>query len=505
MDNGTGCVYLVGAGCGGSDLMTLRGMELLGRCDAVVYDDLIAESLLEAAPPEAERIYVGKRSGRHSASQAEICGLLVEKAREGKTVVRLKGGDPFVFGRGGEEVLALREAGASWELVPGISSAVAIPELAGIPVTHRGLSRSFHVITAHTAEGLPKDLERLAGLGGTLVFLMGLERLEWIARQLAEAGMDLETPAAVVSGGNAPHPVTVRGTLGDIAKKAAGVLGPAVIVVGKTAALDLSPGISRPLEGVSIALTGTDAMARKLRTRIEALGGRPFRAQRSVVKALEFQVEPVLEREAWLVFTSGNGVECFFRRLREQRVDLRKLSGRRFAVIGAATGKKLESFGIYPDLCPQEFTSEALGHALRERVPRGAAVWLLRSRQGSPVLRELLEDGYELHDVPVYEIESDPEVGQAAAGRLEKAEYLVFSSGSGVELFLRTCGAIPAQAVCVCIGGVTAQTLQKHYGGSFLTAVGTSAEEIVKTIANHVMLSAVGKRDGDFKGNGFVS
>ncbi len=235
----SGKVYLVGAGCGGADLITLRGLRLLERCDAVVYDDLLDPVLLEAAPERAERVYVGKRLGRRAMSQEAINALLIEKAQAGGMVVRLKGGDPFVFGRGGEEALALQAAGVAWEYVPGVTSAVAVPGWAGIPVTHRGVSRSFHAVTARTAEsGLP-DLPPLPE--GTLVFLMGLSQLAELSRRLMEAGMPPETPAAVVSGENAPRPMAVRGTLRNIADKAqeAGAEAPAVIVVGGTAGMDL--------------------------------------------------------------------------------------------------------------------------------------------------------------------------------------------------------------------------------------------------------------------------
>ncbi|WP_295752072.1 siroheme synthase CysG [uncultured Oscillibacter sp.] len=239
----TGKVYLVGAGCGAADLITVRGLRLLERCGAVVYDDLLSPELLDAAPEGAERIYAGKRWGRHSMAQEEINALLAAKAREGKMVVRLKGGDPFVFGRGGEEALALQAAGVPWEYVPGVTSAAAVPGGAGIPVTHRAVSRSFHVYTARTAEGkdgLPPGLE--APLPeGTLVFLMGLSRLEALSRRLMEAGLSPETPAAVISGENTPRPMAVRGTLRGIAKRAreAGAEAPAVIVVGGTAGMDL--------------------------------------------------------------------------------------------------------------------------------------------------------------------------------------------------------------------------------------------------------------------------
>lgn len=237
---GMGKVYLVGAGCGAADLITVRGLRLLERCGAVVYDDLLDQALLDAAPEGAEKIYVGKRRGRHSMAQEDINALLIAKAREGKQVVRLKGGDPFVFGRGGEEALALQAAGIAWEYVPGVTSAVAVPGAAGIPVTHRGVSRSFCVVTARTADsadGLPENLEELAHLPGTLVFLMGLSRLEEIARGLTGAGLPPDTPVAVIGGKNAPR--TIRGTLGDIAERAREAAAPAVIVVGGTAGMDL--------------------------------------------------------------------------------------------------------------------------------------------------------------------------------------------------------------------------------------------------------------------------
>ena len=349
----SGFVYLIGAGCGKKDLMTLRGLRYLRHCDAVVYDDLIDEALLAEAPAGAEKRYMGKRNGRHSAPQTEISNTLVSLAREGKTVARLKGGDPFVFGRGGEEALALEEAGIPYEEVPGITSAIAIPASAGIPVTHRGLSRSFHVITGHTADradGLPEDMEELARLHGTLIFLMGLSHLEQIANGLMANGKSPETPAAVISGGNAPKPAVVRGRLDDIARKTreANVETPAVIVVGEAAALKLS-GVKKPLEGVTVGITGTDVLANKLTAALENLGAAVVRVERSVVEKLPLSVDlhSLCDgKSRWLVFTSSNGVRIFMEHLREAKLDLRKFHACRFAVIGTATGKTLERYGI---------------------------------------------------------------------------------------------------------------------------------------------------------------
>ena len=238
-----GRVDLVGAGCGMADLITVRGLKLLQQCQAVVYDDLIDPALLDAAPETAKRIYMGKRSGAHSAPQSEINRTLIELAKEGLRVVRLKGGDPYLFGRGGEEMLALKEAGIPCGEVPGIPSPVGIPAEFGIPVTHRGLSRGLHIVTAHTADspdGLPADFDHLAKLDGTLVFLMGLSQAEKIAARLMAAGKSPDTPAAVLSGGNSANPGCVRTTLNDLPEAAKCIQSPAIILVGEVAAMDLS-------------------------------------------------------------------------------------------------------------------------------------------------------------------------------------------------------------------------------------------------------------------------
>lgn len=242
MEAPLGRVDLVGAGCGKADLVTVRGLKLLHQCQAVVYDDLIDPALLAAAPETARRIYMGKRSGAHSAPQAEINGTLIDLAREGLRVVRLKGGDPYLFGRGGEEMQALRTAGFPCAQVPGIPSPLGIPAEFGIPVTHRGLSRGLHIVTAHTADtpdGLPADLDHLAQLSATLVFLMGLAQAEKIQKRLLAAGKPADTPAAVISGGNSRNPACARTTLAELPRAAQTVQAPAIILIGEVAALDL--------------------------------------------------------------------------------------------------------------------------------------------------------------------------------------------------------------------------------------------------------------------------
>ena len=242
MEAPLGRVDLVGAGCGKADLITLRGLKLLQQCQAVVYDDLIDQALLDAVPETARRIYMGKRSGAHSASQTEINETLINLAKAGLRVVRLKGGDPYLFGRGGEELLALKKAGIPGGEVPGIPSPIGIPAEYGIPVTHRGLSRSLHIVTAHTADtsdGLPADFDALSKLEGTLVFLMGLAQAEKISQRLMAAGKAGDTPAAVISGGNSPNPACIRTTLAGLPDAARAVGAPAILLVGAVAALDL--------------------------------------------------------------------------------------------------------------------------------------------------------------------------------------------------------------------------------------------------------------------------
>lgn len=483
----TGCVYLVGAGCGSADLITVRGLRLLQSCGAVVYDALIDPALLEEAPL-AERYPAGKRSGSHSMPQEEISALLVRLAREGKTVVRLKGGDPFVFGRGGEEILALQEAGIPFEEVPGISSAVAIPAEAGIPVTHRELSRSFHVITGRTAAGgelLPESLQALAALQGTLVFLMGLGGLERIAAGLIAAGKSPQTPAAVVSGGNSPSPANLRGTLETIAEqaRAAAVQAPAVIVVGETAALHLESGISRPLRGVSVGLTGTPAFAAKLADSLRPLGARAFPLLTARIQPLplEFDLSRLGDGAGkWIVLTSANGVSCFFDLLNREKIDLRSLKGCKFAVIGQATGEALARHGVFADLCPGRATGEDLAEALCAAVRPPETALLFRAAGSSPALGKALEGSR----IPVEE-HSLYETVYVPCETQEQPDYLTFASAGSVRAYFRAFGAPPESCTCVCIGPVTAAALQERTPAPFLTAPDISAASIASAILHH--------------------
>lgn len=481
----TGCVYLVGAGCGEADLITVRGLRLLRRCDAVVYDELIDPALPDEAPAAAQRICMGKRGGRPSASQEEINAALISLAKAGKTVVRLKGGDPFLFGRGGEELTALREAGIPCGEVPGIPSAIGIPAEAGIPVTHRGVSREVHIVTAHTAgSSMPERLDALSRLDGTLVFLMGLGSLRAIADGLIFYGKPPRTPAAVISGGSSPHPATVRGTLEDIAVLAAHVRPPAVIVVGEVAAMELSVSPRLPLSGVSVAVTGTGIMRSRLRGELEPLGARVVTAAAS--EAVPLDARPDWEklgdgRVHWLVFTGANGVEQFFRLLRRDGRDIRALCACRFAAIGGATREALAERGVKADLCPDTFTSAALGEALRAAVRPGEDAVLLRSARGTAALPDALAaDGIPFEDIPIYTVSPIPG-GDAPTA----ADYLVFASAGGVAQYFDLFGSAPPDAVCVCIGPVTAEALRGRLDRPFLTAREISAAGVADAILRH--------------------
>lgn len=466
----TGMVFLVGAGCADPGLLTVRGRDCLAAADAVVYDDLLADGLLSAARPDARLLYVGKRSGKHSMPQPEINALLVSLAREGLDVCRLKGGDPLVFGRGGEEALALQEAGIPYELVPGVSSCIAAPELAGIPVTHRGLSRSFHVMTAHTADtpdGLPGDFDRMAALDGTLVFLMGLRQLPRIAERLIAAGKPPATPAALVGR------TALRGTLADLPEKAAGFPGPAVIVVGPAAALDLSSRSPRPLDGLRVGLTGTAHFQRRIGALLRRLGAGTVCVQAN-------RVEPACEPAElcraldegfdWVALSSPNGVRQFFSLLRAGRYDLRRLLGVKFAVIGPGTAQALEEQGFFCDLMPAVYDTVSLGAALAERCG-GARVLLASAENASDAPRRLLEQsGIACRRLSLYRL--------AAGGREDAGiDWLVFGSAGGVDNYCRAGGSLAGKTAC-CIGAVTARRARELGAARIVQAGAATAESL---------------------------
>ncbi len=466
-----GKVYLVGAGPGDPGLITLRALEVLRQAQVVVYDRLANPRLLDEAPPEAERIDVGKGPGRHRATQEEIHRILIDRAREGKRVVRLKGGDPFVFGRGGEEARALRAAGIPYEVVPGVTSAVAAPAYAGIPVTHRGLTSAFAVVTGHedpTKEGSDLDWEALARVG-TLVILMGVGRLPALVERLKAAGMDPRTPAAVVERGTTPRQRTVVATLETLVERvqAAGIRPPAVTVVGPTAALARELAWlpeARPLLGRRIVVTRSRAQASALRAGLEALGA-------EVIEVPTIRIEPPadpapvddalrdLSRWDWVVFTSVNGVEQVWARLEALGLDARAFAPVRIAAVGAATAAALADRGLRADAVPASYRTEALPDALGEAA--GRRILLLRADIAPPTLaRALVERGAQVTSIVAYRTVQEA-IDPAVRAAVEEADALTFTSASTVRNFFAAL-PVPRRARIFCIGPVTAAEARAH-------------------------------------------
>lgn len=494
----TGKVYLVGAGCGDPELITWKGLHLLRKCDVVLYDDLVAPKLLEETKGNCEQIFVGKRYGKHSLPQKETNALLVKKAKEGKLVVRLKGGDPFVFGRGGEEVLALQGENIPYEVVSGVTSSIAVPAAAGIPVTHRNMARSFHVITGHTAAdgetALTENLDTLAKLEGTLVFLMGLHHLEEICNGLMEGGKHPDTPAAVISRGTTPQQKTVRAKISELAEKAreAELEAPAVIVIGETAALDFTGTIPRPLYGVKIGVTGTKSITRKLRDRLEEMGAAvtemdystlvPYRENAHLKEELQ-----KISDYPWAVFTSPNGVEIFFEYLKKRKFDVRRLAQLQFAVIGTGTAAALEKRGIYASFLPEKYDVESLAKGLCEAVRKDENILILRAEQGSEILTEVLDEaGMTYTDVKIYDIHVDEEKRHFANEKAREMDFITFASGSGVRGFMENGGSIPEGTKAVCIGSSTAKMLKKYGNYDKIIAETYNVDGVVEIILKEV-------------------
>jgi uroporphyrinogen III methyltransferase/synthase len=455
-------VYLVGAGPGDPGLLTRRGEELLRGADVVVYDRLASPALLDLAPPNAERVDVGKAPGHVAMTQDQINEVLVARGKEGLDVVRLKGGDPFVFGRGGEEAEVCRDAGIPFEVVPGITSAIAAAAYAGIPVTHRGLSTSFTVVTGHEdpAKGTTDtDWEALARAGGTLVVLMGAGRVADIAAALIAGGRAPGTPVAAVRWGTRPEQRTLRGTLETVAEL--GVEAPSAIVIGAVAGLDLGWFEQRPLFGRRIVVTRAREQASELRVRLEQLGAEVIELPSIALEPMAFDL-PALDQYSWLVFTSANGVEAFFGGgLAPAGLDARALGSARVAAIGPGTTRALERHGIRADLVPERFVAESLLDAFPDPAGPDARVLLARAETARDVLPEGLgARGYAVDVLPVYRtVPVEADAADLARVRAGEVDAITFTSSSTVTNFCdavgETTGATPT---VVSIGPVTSQT-----------------------------------------------
>lgn len=456
-------VYLVGAGAGDVGLLTLKARDVLRAADVVIYDRLADDELLNFCAG-AKKIYVGKEAGKHTLKQSEINQLLVEEARQNKIVVRLKGGDPFVFGRGGEEALYLRENDLPFEIIPGVTSAIAVPAYAGIPVTHRGVATSFAVVTGHEDPLKPESTinwEKLATAVDTLIFLMGVANLPQIVAKLIEHGRNPATPAALIRWGTKPSQEVFVTTL----EKApdAKILPPAIFVVGEVVNLreQLKWFDNKILFGKKILVTRARAQASKLSRALKNLGAEVVECPtiKIVAPSDNFAAADVaiknLRGYDWIIFTSVNGVEKFFERLKVHGLDARALN--KVAAIGAATAEKLSTFGIIADVVPKDFVAESLAEDLKNFVA-DKKILLARAEVARDVLPDALKNfGASVEVVPIYKTiaETSAQIDFAAL------DLITFTSSSTVENFVAAYGVpkIPTAA----IGSITAQTL-KNFG-----------------------------------------
>lgn len=478
-----GKVFLVGAGPGDPRLLTLRGKECLERADVVLYDYLANPALLSHASERAERIYVGRRGKGKYPAQEDINRLLIDRARDGSVVVRLKGGDPFVFGRGGEEAEALASAGIEFEVVPGVTAAVAAPAYAGIPVTHRTLASSLTIVTGHEDPDKPEsavEWPHLASSRGTLVFLMGMKNLPAIVAHLTAEGRALTTPVAIIRWGTRASQQTVVGTLSDIVSKAeaAKLEPPTVIVVGEVVRLrqQLNWFERRPLFGKRVLMTRAKEQAEELATLLSAYGAEPVEAPSIRIMppadwSLVDQAIRAIATYDWVIFTSVNGVARFMTRLYASGSDARTLAGRRVCCIGPRTAQELEKFGVKADAIPADYQAEGLLAMLGGRDLKRARVLIPRAE----VARELLPDelrvrGAHVDVVPVYRTVV-PDEG-AAEWRRRFAEggiqVVTFTSSSTVRNFVEMVGGAGAarmllkSVVIACIGPITAKTVEEY-------------------------------------------
>ena len=472
-----GLVYLIGAGPGDPDLITVKGRECLEGADVVVYDKLVGESLLTLARKDAELIYVGKKRGHHTISQGEINELLIKKAHRGLRVARLKGGDPFIFGRGGEEAMELSKAGVSFEVISGVTSAIAVPTYAGIPLTHRDLSSTTCFITGHedpTKKVSNINWGALAQSTGTLVFLMGMGNLGKIIKRLIQGGRPSTTPAAVIGSGTTSRQIAATGTLATIGKEAkdAGITPPGVIVVGDVVHLRerLSWFESRPLFGRRILITRPEEQATDF---VKILTG--FGAHCEVFPTIQITPPETwegldraigsLSSYEWILFTSVNGVRYFFERLTRANKDARSLGGIKIGVIGPKTQEALRAQGINPDMMPDTYCTEGLAGELRGYTMRGKRILIPRPKiAGDDLSKRLHGLGAVVDEVEAY-LTRKPEYDQNTLKEVFEPggiDLITFTSPSTVGNFLELCSdndiydEISGIAVA-CIGPVTAQ------------------------------------------------
>ncbi|MCL1932048.1 MAG: uroporphyrinogen-III C-methyltransferase [Treponema sp.] len=469
-------VALVGAGLGGKGLLTLRGADLLQTADVVLYDRMVGADILAMIPAQAEKIDVGKHAGNHPVPQEEINRLLLEKARQGLNVVRLKGGDPFVFGRGGEEMELLAENGIPFEVVPGVSSAIAGPAYAGIPVTHRDCASSVHIVTAHARDNEPLNINynALVGAGGTLVFMMGVSAIDAICGGCIAAGMDADMSAAIIENAATNAQRTFLGTVSALPAiaRANNVESPAVVIIGKVCGFSgrYDWFSKRPLHGKRVIIARGRDGASRLSDRLREMG-----CQVTEIPCLK--IVPLtgpgcmlekkiadLQAYTWLVFTSVVGVSIFFDYMVEKEIDIRTLHHLKIACVGIETEREINKHGIKADYCPAEYNGAALARGLVDLLKNrsGEKLCIARAKDasagaGADLTRVLAEAGIAFDDVPVYEkIKNKDEVSKIV-NTISENNIIAFTSSSAVEAVAEAAAYIDFSTIkALCIGEKTA-------------------------------------------------
>ena len=501
-----GTVYLIGAGPGDPGLVTLKAVQCLNRADVVVYDYLANEAILEHAAKDAELIYAGKMGGCHAMPQDEINNLLVEKALQGKTVARLKGGDPFIFGRGGEEASHLFQNNVPFEVVPGVTSAVAAPAYAGIPLTDRRYTTSVSLITGHedpTKEESSLDWKNIASNMGTLVFFMGVKNLPGIVENLVKNDRSEDTPVAIIQQGSSPLQKTVTGTLKtivDVAREA-GIKPPSIILVGDVVRLrpELNWYETKPLFGRTIIVTRARQQASPFLARLVELGANAvaFPAIETVPpeswEPLDRAID-VLTAYQWVIFTSVNGVNYFNERLQKKGLDARALSGIKVAAIGPATAERLLAMGIKADFVPSEYRAEAVIEGLKGTAGPGTRILLARAKEARDVLpEELRKEGATVDIVPAYEtVLPSHRVKKVEKMLAEGAvDIITFTSSSTVTNFARMfpdrdVASLLKDVQVACIGPITAKTAQKMGLAVHIQPEHYTIDSLVDAIVSHV-------------------
>ncbi|MDQ5987876.1 MAG: uroporphyrinogen III methyltransferase / synthase [Syntrophus sp. SKADARSKE-3] len=473
-----GKVYIVGAGPGDPGLITIKGIRCIEEAEVIIFDHLVSEELLRYAKTDVRLIYAGKQGGDHTLSQDEINHRLVEEASRGRIVTRLKGGDPFIFGRGGEEALMLSAAGIPFDIVPGVTSAIAVPAYAGISLTQRGYTSTLAFVTGHedpTKERSAINWQALAGIG-TLVFLMGVKNLSQIAESLIENGKPAETPAALIRWGTTTQQKTLTATLGTIAgqAEAAGFSPPSILVVGDVVAIreQLNWFETKPLFGKGIVITRPEAQAESLSDLLLDMGARAIHFPTIRIVAPESWTDcdnalAQLQTYQWMIFTSANGVRFFFERLQASGHDIRDLKDIRFCTIGPATAEAIKKMGLRVDLIPREYISEGIVQAFENVNLQGAKVLLPRAEQARDVIPEgLTRLGAQVDVVTVYRTINSGREKKELEPLLNSGEVdvITFTSPSTVANFMEIMGkdfVLPQTVKIAVIGPVTAAAAEK--------------------------------------------